>query len=470
MLKFYNTKTRHLETFQSLQQGKVSLYTCGPTVYNEPHIGNWVAFLRWDVLVRTLEANNYIVNRVINITDVGHLVSDGDEGEDKMQKGARREGVSAWDIAERYTKSFMNGMHQLNLVMPTHIAKATDYIDQQIQLVKTLESKGYTYTISDGVYFDTAQFSRYADFAKLNLDNIKAGARVTHNDEKRQPSDFALWKFSPTHEQRDMEWQSPWGKGFPGWHLECSAISQTLLGETIDIHTGGIDHIPVHHTNEIAQSECANDTPLANYWLHANFLMVDGTKISKSLNNGFVLKDLEQRGFSPMDFKLFILQSHYRSETNFTWDNLQAAKNRLNHWYSIAEIRHQITDTNEPTPARIKPHQSIDNIIHSLNNDLDTPGALATIDEVCTTIDQATASDIDKESLLQFLRAVDQLLGLDLTNTTPDISDEQKRRIAERLRAREAKNWNTSDEIRDELLREGIHLKDSSNRTYWTRH
>ena len=287
MLKFYNTPKRKLEDFKPIKDGEVTLYTCGPTVYSEPTIGNWTAYIYWDILVRTLEANNYKVTRTMNITDVGHLVSDEDDGEDKLEKGARREGKTAWQVADYYTDSFIKGMISLNLIKPTNLSRATDFIDQQIAIINNLSSKGFTYETSDGIYFDTSKFPKYSDFAHLNLDELKAGARVHFNPEKRNISDFALWKWSPENTKRDMEWDYLGKKGFPGWHLECSAIALNTLGDSIDIHTGGIDHIPVHHTDEIAQSECYTGKTFANYWLHCNHLTVEGKKISKSLGNGY---------------------------------------------------------------------------------------------------------------------------------------------------------------------------------------
>lgn len=297
MIRFRNTLTRRFDDFTPLSSDRVTLYICGPTVYDDLHVGNWAAYVYWDTLVRTLQIDGYTVDRVMNITDVGHLVSDADEGEDKLEKGARRDGKTAWEIAEYYTQHFLDGMKALNLIPPTHIAKATDYISQQISLLRALKQRGCTYQTSDGIYFDTSTFPRYADFAQLDLSAQKAGARVDANSEKRQPWDFALWKFTEKGKVRDMEWETPADlldtppednkpvMGFPGWHLECSAIAMSLLGKTIDIHTGGIDHIPVHHTNEIAQSEAATGQRFANFWLHCNHLKINGGKISKSLDN-----------------------------------------------------------------------------------------------------------------------------------------------------------------------------------------
>lgn len=468
-MKLHNTLTGNLETFQPLVDQKVSLYTCGPTVYSEPLIGNWVAYIRWDLLVRTLNANDFIVTRVMNITDVGHLTSDADDGEDKLQKGAQREGTTAWEIAERYTNRFLEGMTQLNLLPPEVLSKATEHIEEQIALIQRLEAGGHTYVIDDGVYFDTKTFASYSDFAKLDLDAMKAGARVAVNAQKHNPSDFALWKFSPKDEHRDMEWDSPWGKGFPGWHIECSAMAIKYLGETIDIHTGGIDHIPVHHTNEIAQSEAATGKRFANYWLHANFLLSNGTKISKSLGNGYTLADLEEKGFTPLDFRMFVMQSHYRSESNFTWENLEAASNRLQHWRSVAALRHQLPQHDAEVTSDINgqllsvKHAALE----ALNSDLNSPLALTHYDQVFDSIEQTDLSLVEQSTFFDTLSYIDDLLGLQLLDTTPDITDEQKQLIVERTRARELKDWERSDRLRLTLAESGIGLSDTANGSRW---
>ena len=474
MLSFYNTLTRQVDEFTPQNDNKVSLYTCGPTVYSEPLIGNWVAYIRWDTLVRTLRDAGYDIDRVMNITDVGHLVSDADEGEDKMEKGARREGKTAWDIAKIYTDSFIRGMERLNLLPPEHLVKATDYIDEQIALVKTLEEKGYTYLIGDGVYFDTSKFPSYGDFARLDLDAQKAGARVEANPEKRNPSDFALWKLTPAGTHRDMEWDSPWGKGFPGWHLECSAMAMNILGPTLDIHTGGIDHIPVHHTNEIAQSESASGQRFANYWLHANFITVDGTKISKSLGNGFTLDDIEAKGFSPLDFRMFVLQSHYRTESNFTWENLGSAAQRLSRWREIARLRHQTHDTlvdddaKDTDPVSVKLLNSLQAAQNSLHDDMNTPEALRSVEEAFGELERRNGiTDVSQAALLSLLEWIDATLGLKLLDSTPDITDEAKQLILERQRAREAGDWSKSDELRDELNTLGVNVRDTPTGPIW---
>ena len=465
MLKFYNTPKRKLEDFKPIKDGEVTLYTCGPTVYSEPTIGNWTAYIYWDILVRTLEANNYKVTRTMNITDVGHLVSDEDDGEDKLEKGARREGKTAWQVADYYTDSFIKGIISLNLIKPTNLSRATDFIDQQIAIINNLSSKGFTYETSDGIYFDTSKFPKYSDFAHLNLDELKAGARVHFNPEKRNISDFALWKWSPENTKRDMEWDYLGKKGFPGWHLECSAIALNTLGDSIDIHTGGIDHIPVHHTDEIAQSECHTGKTFANYWLHCNHLTVEGKKISKSLGNGYTLKDLEEKGYSPLVYKMLTLQSHYQSGGDFSFTNLEASKKRLLHWRNIAAIRHQIKGQNEGDFPSLASKQLI---LEAINNNLDTPKTLSTIDQIFNEIDKKPISKINYSNLVDILEFIDQLLGLELLTTTPDISEEAKKLILIRRQAIDNKDWQKSDQIRDILLQENITLKDTIEKTIWS--
>jgi len=480
-LQFHNQLTKSVVPFNPIYEGKVSLYTCGPTVYNHLTVGNWTAYIYWDTLVRVLTANNLEVTRVMNITDVGHLVSDADDGEDKLEKGAQREGKTAWEVAEQYTADFIKGMADLNLIEPTHMPRATEYIDQQLALVRILKEKGYTYQISDGIYFDTAQFATYGDFAELDLDAQKAGARVEYNPEKRNASDFALWKFTAIGETRDMQWPTPIDctidgtnrPGFPGWHLECSAMAMALLGDTIDIHTGGIDHIPVHHTNEIAQSEAANGVQFAHYWLHNNHLKINGTKISKSLGNGYTLQDIEEKGYSPLDLRLFVLQSHYRTEGNFTFDNLTAARNRRLNWRNIAALRHQVHDTLQPdniteTESRtVSLYVANQALLEALSDDLNTAEGMAIIDAAFDSVLSSRLDTIHQHALTSFLDTVDSLLGIDLLGTTPDISDDLKRLIIERARAREDKDYQRSDEIRDELAKHGIAVRDTNAGSIW---
>lgn len=463
MLKFYNTPNRELEEFHPINPKNVKIYTCGPTVYASPHIGNWVAFIYWDILVRTLRLNGYNVTRTMNITDVGHLVSDEDDGEDKLEKGARREGKTAWEVAEFYTAEFLNGMRELNLVKPENLSKATNFIPEQIKIIEELSKKGFTYETSDGIYFDTAKFPRYANFAHLDLDNLKAGARVIFNPEKRNLSDFALWKWSPEGQKRDMEWEFRGRMGFPGWHLECSAIAINTLGETIDIHTGGIDHIPVHHTDEIAQSETFTGKTFSNYWLHCNHMKSEGQKISKSLGNGFNLEELKSRGFSPIDFKMFVLQSQYQTESNFNFESLQAAKNRLKNWQNIANMRWQIKGSEGEIPSLAAKNA----ILEEMNENLDTPKALAKIDEVFSEIIKTNPEKLNYQNLIELLEFIDDLLGLNLLGSTPDIPDEIKQNIIERNTARAGKDWAKSDKIRDELFSKNIVLRDTPKKSFW---
>jgi cysteinyl-tRNA synthetase len=472
-LRLHNTLTRKTEDFTPLHDHRVHLYTCGPTVYNYPTVGNWVANIYWDTLVRTLIANGYDVTRVMNITDVGHLTSDADEGEDKLEKGARSEGKTAWEVAKFYTRDFIDGMEQLGMIMPTYMPRATEYIPQQLELIRKLKEKGYTYQIDDGIYFDTSKFPTYADFAGLDLEAQRAGARVEYNTEKRNPSDFALWKFTPVDEKRDMEWETPADllegdqkeqiMGFPGWHLECSAMAMDLLGTTIDIHTGGIDHIPVHHTNEIAQSEGASGQLFSRFWLHCNHLKVNGTKISKSLGNGYTLQDLEGHGFSPLDFRMFALQGHYSNEGNFTFENLEAARNRRQKWRAVAALRWQVQSDQEI--------QELDKVgetlLDALNDNLNTPEALRIIDETFTKLEALQLQDISPESLARFLKTIDDLLGLQLLMTTPDIDASIQQLITQREQARTNKDWAQADELREQLQKQNIALRDTSDGNIW---
>lgn len=546
-LKIHNTLTKKIEPFVPISGDKVTLYTCGPTVYDRLHVGNWTAYIFWDTLVRTLIADGYNVERVMNITDVGHLVSDEDAGEDKLEKGARREGKTAWDIAEMYSEDFLAGMEKLGLTTPEHIVRATDFIPQQLDLVRVLKEKGFTYQIDDGIYFDTSKFPTYADFAGLDLAAQKAGARVEFNPQKRNHSDFALWKFTASDEKRDMEWEtpadllepitthsntppdshvvhsrsngvrSPGGGssesfdteasgtsaarvsadaystetrseavsedsrgdsatsklGFPGWHLECSAMAMSILGATIDIHTGGIDHIPVHHTNEIAQSEAASGQPFAHYWLHNNHLKVNGTKISKSLQNGYTLQDLKEHGYTPLDFRMFVLQGHYSNEGNFTFENLTAAKNRLAHWRNVAALRHQVHDTLVDDSHKSLAEGDISlvaasgAILEALNNNLNTPEALRIVDQAFAKLDGKPLGAIHQHGLVQVLGTIDEVLGLQLLATTPDIDDATKQLILKRQRAREEKNWEASDQIRGELAEKNIVVRDTARGSIW---
>jgi cysteinyl-tRNA synthetase len=457
-MKIYNQKIKQLENCEFINKSDLKVYTCGPTVYDFPHIGNWYTFIRYDALVRALRCSGNNVRWVMNITDVGHLVSDADSGEDKMEKGARREGKTAWDVAKYYGNYFIEGLGKLNFSEINVIPKATDYIQEQIDLVIKLEEKGFTYKTSDGVYFDTSKFKTYSDFAQLDLSGQEEGARVAINDEKKNSSDFALWKFSSVNEKRDMEWDSPWGKGFPGWHLECSAMIHAILDEPIDIHAGGIDHIPVHHTNEIAQTEAAFDKQLSRYWLHCNHIQVEGKKMSKSLGNFYTLEDLKQKGYSPLIFRALVLNGHYRSQSEFSWDNLDAIKNRLQNWVDkLCQSKQKFeNNTNEVFLESFK-----EQILSALNNDLNTPLALSFVDEQVTKINRADVDD--------YVDLLNQLLGIGLSEylTNPDAEDLIK--ISEREEARKNNDWELSDKLRIQLQNKGILIKDTAEGQIWSR-
>lgn len=448
-MKLYNTLTRKVEDFEPIDKNRVKIYTCGPTVYSFAHIGNFTCYVYWDLLVRTLQLQGWPVDRVLNITDVGHLTSDADEGDDKMEKGAKREGKTVWEVAEKYMDDFLKNFRALNMVEPTGICRATDFIREDIALVDALDQKGYLYDTTDGLYFDTSKFEHYADFARLDLEHLKAGARVEFSAEKRNPSDFAVWKWIRDGEDHAMQWEYRGRMGYPGWHLECSTIIHEKLGETIDIHCGGIDHIPVHHTNEIAQTEAAYDVKMANFWLHNNFITIEGEKISKSLGNVYMFTDLAERGYSHMDYKMWVLQGHFQSERNFSFEDIAAAKQRLLNYRNFAALRWQkdATDMSEVRTA----------ILAHLGNNLNSAGALA-------ELDVAMSKNVPDEDFVKFL---DDAFGLKIAETTSDISDGLKQKIAERFAAKKAKDFAKADKLRDEIMAEGIVLLDGADGSIW---
>lgn len=462
-MKIYNTLSREIQDFKPLDGRTVKIYTCGLTVYSHPHIGNWVGYIYWDVLVRALKASGYKVERTQNITDVGHLTSDEDSGEDKLEKGAKKEGITAWEVADKYIEVAAKESEQLGLLPADHLVRATDYIDQQINFVKKLEEKGFTYTIlNDGVYFDTSKLNDYGKLARLDIKGLKPGARVPV-DGKMNTTDFALWKFSHKGVKRDMEWESPWGLGFPGWHLECSVIARETLGDQIDIHTGGIDHIPVHHTNEIAQTESITGKQFSQFWIHNNHLKVNGTKIAKSLGNGCTLQDIVNKGYSINAFKLMVLSKHYRTEGNFTWDILEASNNRLKEWQAIADMRWQVSSVN----AQVNEvDMAKDAILAPLSDDLNTPLAIKNVEDSLKHfyVNYPNWGKNDMDKLLSFIK---ELLGIDLAK--PDITSAQKSLINDREAVRGTKDWNKSDELRDVLKRSGVDLKDTDHGPIWSR-
>lgn len=449
MLKLWNTKKRSIEEVRPLQPGKVGFYACGPTVYQRAHIGNLRAYVFEDVLKRALMANGYSVRHVVNITDVGHLTDDADAGEDKMERAAKEEGKNAWDISREYTRVFLEDIAALNILLPDALPKATDHIDEQIELVKTLEDRGFTYKTDDGVYFDTSKFQGYGSLSGQALSDKQEGARVEANTQKRHPSDFALWKFSPKNEKRHMEWESPWGKGFPGWHVECSAMSRKELGQPFDIHAGGVDHISVHHENEIAQSEAAYGVPIANIWFHVEFLLIEGQKMSKSLRNTFTMDDLRAHGIYPLAFRYFLLGSHYRKKQNFTWDAVRGAQ--------IAVEKIERACRAYPKPGSVLVNAEA-NFMKAINDDLNTPEALAALHALI----DSNAAEADKAATVL---AMDRVLGLGLDAFVSKplfIPPEIKALADERDTARKEKKWDRSDELRDEIERKGWLVRDTA--------
>jgi cysteinyl-tRNA synthetase len=453
MLKLYNTLSRRLETFRSIRTKKVGLYTCGPTVYQVAHIGNLRAYIFADILRRTLEFNGYKVKHVMNITDVGHLTGDRDMGEDKVESEARKKKKSALDITKFYTIAFFEDLNKLNILSPHLKTKATETIDNQIALVKKLEAKVFTYKTSDGIYFDTAKLKDYGKLAQLDIEGLKEGARIEANPEKKNPTDFALWKFSPKGEQRQMEWESPWGVGSPGWHIECSAISTKHLGQPFDIHTGGIDHIPVHHTNEIAQSEAAYDKPLANYWLHGEFLILDKTRMGKSEGNLIALQTVIDKGFTPLAYRYYVLGAHYRTKLNFSWQALEAAQNGLDNLYG------RIREYEAPkigSPDMCAEYQK--RFEKAINNDLDTPQALAITWDL---IKADHPSHAKKQTLLRF----DKVLGLGFDKIKKEkieIPKEIQDLLNERESLRQKNEFEQADQVRKKINKLGFDVEDTA--------
>jgi len=447
-LLLYDNYERRLREFAPLSDATVGLYTCGPTVYDYQHIGNLRTYLFEDLLKRVLVLNGYTVRHVMNITDVGHLTSDADTGEDKMEKGSRRTGRSAWDIAAEYTRVFREDLAALNIVEPDVWCKATDHIAEQIAFIADIERNGYTYQTADGVYFDTSRQADYGYLARLDKAGLEAGQRVALGD-KRNPTDFALWKLSPPGSQRQMEWDSPWGRGFPGWHIECSAMAQKYLGDYFDIHCGGEDHIPVHHTNEIAQTEARVGTRLANFWMHAYFLLSNDAKMAKSAGEFLRLAYLVDRGYDPLAYRYLCLTAHYRGQLNFTWDALDAAAVALDRMrqgvYALAQ-----TDAVAPDP------KLTERFTNEINDDLNIPRALAVAWETLRG-DSPPASR--RATLLHF----DQVFGLRLAEWAPkqEVAPDAVTALAEaRLRARRAKEWAEADRLRADLRAAGWEMED----------
>lgn len=446
-LSLYDTYTRSLREFTPLKTSEVGLYTCGPTVYDYAHIGNLRTYIFEDILRRVLQFNGYNVCHVMNITDVGHLVSDADSGEDRMEKGSRRTGKSAWEIAEEYTQEFKKDMHRLNIQEPSIWCRATDHIPDQIEFIKRIVDKGYSYRTSDGIYFDTTKLSNYGHLSQLDVEGLQAGTRIEMG-EKRYPTDFALWKFSPKNQKRQMEWDSPWGVGFPGWHIECSAMSSRYLGEFFDIHCGGEDHIPVHHTNEIAQTEAAYGTHLANFWMHGYFLQLNEDRMGKSLGNFIRLQTLIDQGYDPLAYRFFCLSAHYRSKLNFNWESLDGAARSLDR-LRIATLELGGAGTvDEDYAGRFAAH---------INDDLNMPRAVALTWDL---LKSDLPAEKKKATLLQF----DQVLGLGLADWKPKevaIPSEVQSLVEQRTKARAEKRWKDADILRTQVIQMGYEIEDT---------
>lgn len=460
-IKLFNTLSRTKEEFIPIIPCKAGIYCCGPTVYNYAHIGNLRAYFFEDILKRVLLYNNYEVNHVMNVTDVGHLVSDSDEGEDKMEKGAEREGRTVWDIADFYLKAFQDDIKNLNILYPSIWCKATDHIKEQINMVKCLEDKGYTYITSDGVYFDTSKFPEYGKLGHLDIDGLEEGKRIKFSDEKKNKTDFALWKFSPKDQKRQMEWESPWGKGFPGWHIECSAMSSHYLGNTFDIHCGGVDHIQIHHTNEIAQAEACTGQKFVNYWLHGEFLIEENGKMSKSSGVFLRLQTLIDKGYSPLDFRYFLLMTHYRKKIKFSFENLDAARN------GYENLKNRIKSLKSQEPLKIGNTDFEKNdfgkrFTDAINDDLNVTEAMAVLWEMLKN------DGLNPADRLSLAYDFDRVLGLDLEKVEPDKKDIEIPSdiidLAEkRIEAKKAKDFKTADEIRNLIKDKGYEILDKKD-------
>lgn len=466
-IKFFNTLTRKKEVFKPIRKQEVRMYCCGPTVYLYAHIGNFKTYIFEDILRRVFEFNGFKVKHVMNITDVGHLTSDADTGEDKMEVGARRERKTVREIAEFYTKAFFEDAEKLNILKPTIICKATDHISDMIELIRKLEKKGYTYIIDSGVYFDTSKLKDYGKLTGMNFEKLsetlKAGARVEFNPQKKNITDFGLWLFSPKDKKRQMEWDSPWGVGFPGWHMECSTLSMKYLGETLDIHCGGIDHPPIHHTNEIAQSEAATGKKFANYWLHGAFLVFGKTiKMAKSEGEIITVQSLIEEGFDPLAFRYLCLTAHYRSELVFTLESLQAAQNAL---FTLREHMRRLSENLERKGRKtVRGEEYERKFLEAVNDDLNMPKALTIVWKLVR--DEKEVSDGGKYDLLQ---EFDKILAIDLSRevTREKLPETIEELIRKRESARKKRDWETADKLREEIKKLGYLLEDTPEGIRW---
>ncbi len=453
ILQLYDTYTRSIRDFEpinpatTVKPATVGMYTCGPTVYDYAHIGNLRTYIFEDVLRRVLMFNGYDVNHVMNITDVGHLTSDADTGEDKMEKGSRRMGKTAWELAEFYTQAFNNDLQHLNIIEPVVWCKATDHIEDQIEVIRCIEEKGFTYKTSDGIYFDTSKLPDYGYLARLDVEGLQAGTRIEMG-EKRHATDFALWKFSPTDQKRQMEWESPWGVGFPGWHIECSAMSAKYLGKFFDIHCGGEDHISVHHPNEIAQTEACYGTRLANFWMHGYFLQAGEEKMSKSTGHFLRLQDLIDNGYDPLSYRFFCYSAIYRAKLTFSWDSMDASRK------SLERLRSMVFEWDEPGDVD---SWYIEQFTDCINDDLNMPRAIALTWELAKS---NLIPSMKKATMLQF----DKVLGLRLGEWQPKeetIPEEILKLVELRQKARAEKRWSDADSLRTQITSSGYEIEDT---------
>lgn len=464
MLKIFNSLPKNIVPFISASTNKVKVYCCGPTVYGYQHIGNLRTYLFEDVLVRTLRLLSYTVEHVMNITDVGHLVSDADAGEDKMLLAARREKKKSHEIADYYTAQFFQDSAKLNIKRPDVVCKATEHIQEMIELIQRIEANGYAYVANGNVYFDVAKFKEYGKMANLDLEKLQAGARIEVDEFKRSPFDFVLWFTNSKFENQELQWDSPWGRGYPGWHIECSAMSMKYLGDQFDIHCGGIDHIPVHHTNEIAQSEAATQKPWVNYWMHGQFLTVDGEKMSKSKGNLYLIKDIEERKLDPLAFRYLCLNSHYRAHMNFTWETLENADSgfkRLKR--SVVALFEEMgagQDGERAVDAKQAPQAFKDEFLAAISDDLNTAKAMTALWRFLGDKELGAAEKLNCAIF------ADQVLGFGAASWAQETATELPAEITDLIAAREAarrsKNWGESDRLRDEIKARGFTIEDSA--------
>ena len=446
-----NTMSRKKEVFKPLREGEVGIYTCGLTVYNFAHIGNLRAYVFADTLKRMFLFNGYKVNHVMNITDVGHLTGDEDEGEDKMEAGARREGKTVWEIVDFYTEAFFDDLKRLRIILPTVTCRATRHVDDMIDMIRKIESNGYTYVAGGNVYFDTSKLSDYGKLARLKLDEDNTRSRVESDPYKRNPFDFVLWFTRYKYDSHAMQWDSPWGRGFPGWHIECSAMSSKYLGERFDIHTGGIDHIPIHHTNEIAQSEAAFGHEWVNYWLHSEFLVIgEGEKMSKSLGNFITLQTLIDKGYDPAEYRYYLLGAHYKKQLAFTLEALDGAKSAMKRLTTkIGELK------GSEAPVSKLNSVLLNEFHEAINDDLNTPRALAVLWKV------VDSEDLRPGEKLPLINEFDRVLGLGLSEIETEVIPEEVEELAnQRDQARRGKDWKKADELRKLISEKGYEVLD----------